>query len=37
MLRLGRYADAATESELRALIGTVWGLEKAQTLGPLLG
>lgn len=35
-LRLGRYADAATESELRALIGTVWGLEKAQTLGPLL-
>ena len=28
MLRLGRYADAATESELRALIGTVWGLER---------
>ena len=36
-LRLGRYADAATEGELRTLIDTVWSLEKAQTLGQLLG
>ena len=28
MLRLGRYADAATESELRALIGTVWAWKR---------
>ena len=36
-LRLGRYADAATEGELRTLIDTVWSLKKAQTLGQLLG
>ena len=28
---------AATEGELRTLIDTVWSLEKAQTLGQLLG
>ena len=35
-LSLGRYADAATEQELRGLIDTIWGLEKVQKVGMLL-
>lgn len=35
-LSLGRYADAATEPELRGLIDTIWGLEKVQKVGALL-
>lgn len=36
-LSLGRYADAATEAELRGLIGAVWNLERAERIGALLG
>ncbi len=35
-LSLGRYADAATEAELRGLIGAIWNLERADKLGALL-
>ncbi len=35
-LSLGRYADAATEPELRGLIDAIWNLEKAEKLGVLL-
>ncbi|MBO1012686.1 MmgE/PrpD family protein [Achromobacter sp. SD115] len=35
-LSLGRYADAATEQELRGLIAAIWNLEKAEKLEPLL-
>jgi 2-methylcitrate dehydratase PrpD len=35
-LSLGRYADAATEQELRGLIDKIWGLEKAAKVGVLL-
>ncbi|MGB3435315.1 MmgE/PrpD family protein [Achromobacter sp.] len=35
-LSLGRYADAATEQELRGLITAIWNLEKAEKLGMLL-
>ena len=35
-LSLGRYADAATEQELRGLIAAIWNLEKAEKLGALL-
>jgi len=35
-LSLGRYADAATEQELRGLIDTIWGLEQVQKVGMLL-
>ena len=35
-LSLGRYADAATEAELRGLIAAIWGLEKADKVGMLL-
>lgn len=35
-LSLGRYADAATEPELRGLVDAIWNLEKAEKLGVLL-
>jgi len=35
-LSLGRYADAATEQELRGLIAAIWNLEQAEKLGTLL-
>lgn len=35
-LSLGRYADAATEAELRGLIGAIWTLERADKVGALL-
>lgn len=35
-LSLGRYADAATETELRGLIGAIWSLERAGKVGALL-
>ena len=35
-LSLGRYADAATDAELRALIDTIWGLEQVAKVDPLL-
>lgn len=35
-LSLGRYADAATEPELRGLIETIWGLEKVAKVEGLL-
>jgi 2-methylcitrate dehydratase PrpD len=35
-LSLGRYADAATEQELRGLIDTIWGLEQVKKVGMLL-
>ncbi|WP_088158601.1 MmgE/PrpD family protein [Achromobacter xylosoxidans] len=35
-LSLGRYADAATEPELRGLIDAIWNLENAEKLGMLL-
>lgn len=35
-LSLGRYADAATEAELRGLIGAIWNLERADKVGALL-
>jgi 2-methylcitrate dehydratase PrpD len=35
-LRLGTYASAATEAEIRALIDKVWNIEKAPKMGPLL-
>lgn len=35
-LSLGRYADAATEAELRGLIGAIWNLERADKVGNLL-
>lgn len=35
-LSLGRYADAATEVELRGLIDAIWGLERAGKVGALL-
>lgn len=35
-LSLGRYADAATEAELRGLIKTIWDLERAGKVGALL-
>lgn len=35
-LSLGRYADAATEAELRGLIDAIWGLERAGKMGALL-
>lgn len=35
-LSLGRYADAATEAELRGLIGAIWNLERAGKVGALL-
>ncbi|CCH08478.1 MmgE/PrpD family protein [Achromobacter xylosoxidans NH44784-1996] len=35
-LSLGRYADAATEAELRGLIKAIWDLERAGTVGALL-
>ncbi|NMK44986.1 MmgE/PrpD family protein [Achromobacter sp. Bel] len=35
-LSLGRYADAATEPELRGLIGTIWGLEDVVKIDALL-
>lgn len=35
-LSLGRYADAATETELRGLIDAIWGLERAGKVGALL-
>ncbi|MBD9418756.1 MmgE/PrpD family protein [Achromobacter sp. ACM04] len=35
-LSLGRYADAATEQELRGLIAAIWNLEKAEKMGMLL-
>lgn len=33
---LGRYADAASETELRGLIGAIWNLERAGKVGALL-
>ncbi|MNW21304.1 hypothetical protein D3C71_2221430 [compost metagenome] len=35
-LSLGRYADAATEPELRGLIATIWGLENVAKVDALL-
>lgn len=35
-LSLGRYADAATETELRGLIEAIWSLERAGKVGALL-
>ena len=35
-LNLGRYADAATEQELRGLIASIWGLEKLGKVEALL-
>ncbi|WP_454694813.1 MmgE/PrpD family protein [Achromobacter aegrifaciens] len=35
-LSLGRYADAATEQELRGLIAAIWNLEQAEKLEALL-
>jgi 2-methylcitrate dehydratase PrpD len=35
-LSLGRYADAATEQELRGLIDAIWNLEKMEKVGALL-
>ncbi|OCZ66938.1 2-methylcitrate dehydratase [Achromobacter xylosoxidans] len=35
-LSLGRYADAATEAELRGLIKAIWDLERAGKVGALL-
>lgn len=35
-LSLGRYADAATEQELRGLIAAIWNLEKAEKMETLL-
>lgn len=35
-LSLGRYADAATDAELRGLIDAIWNLEKAERIGALL-
>lgn len=35
-LSLGRYADAATEQELRGLIAAIWGLEKVGKVQALL-
>lgn len=35
-LSLGHYADAATDAELRGLIGAIWNLEKAERIGALL-
>ncbi|WP_144639661.1 MmgE/PrpD family protein [Bordetella genomosp. 13] len=35
-LSLGVYAGAATEAEVRALIDTVWNLERIERMGPLL-
>lgn len=35
-LSLGRYADAATEAELRGLIKAIWDLERASKVGALL-
>ncbi len=35
-LSLGRYADAATEAELRGLIKAIWNLERAGKVGALL-
>lgn len=35
-LSLGRYADAATETELRGLIDAIWSLERAGKVGALL-
>jgi len=35
-LSLGRYADAATQQELRGLIATIWGLEKVGKVEALL-
>ncbi|CAB3867717.1 MmgE/PrpD family [Achromobacter sp. 2789STDY5608615] len=35
-LSLGRYADAASETELRGLIGAIWNLERAGKVGALL-
>ncbi len=35
-LSLGRYADAATEAELRGLIKAIWDLERAGKVGVLL-
>ncbi|WMD21935.1 MmgE/PrpD family protein [Achromobacter seleniivolatilans] len=35
-LSLGRYADAATEPELRGLIETIWGLEQVAKVEGLL-
>lgn len=35
-LSLGRYADAATDAELRGLIGAIWDLEKTERIGALL-
>lgn len=35
-LSLGRYADAATEAELRGLIDAIWSLERAGKVGALL-
>ena len=35
-LSLGRYADAATDAELRGLIDAIWQLEKAERVGALL-
>jgi 2-methylcitrate dehydratase PrpD len=35
-LSLGRYADAATDAELRALIDTIWRLEKVTKVDALL-
>ncbi|HEY9273992.1 MmgE/PrpD family protein [Achromobacter sp.] len=35
-LSLGRYADAATEQELRRLIAAIWNLEQAEKLEALL-
>lgn len=35
-LSLGRYADAATEAELRGLIKAIWNLERASKVGALL-
>ncbi|WP_251863751.1 MmgE/PrpD family protein [Achromobacter sp. Marseille-Q4962] len=35
-LRLGQYAGAATEAELRGLIGAIWSLDGAPRVGDLL-
>lgn len=35
-LSLGRYADAASETELRGLIGAIWNLERAGKVEALL-
>ncbi len=35
-LSLGRYADAATDAQLRGLISAIWNLEKAERVEPLL-